>query len=38
MKVQDVCSAGDTEACRKVKFTEAGGFVGGVAGGQLLVQ
>ena len=33
MKVQDVCSAGDTEACRKVKFTEAGGFVGGVAGG-----
>ncbi|MBM1187192.1 hypothetical protein GYM98_10890 [Pseudomonas lundensis] len=33
MKVQDVCSAGDTAACRKVKFTEAGGFVGGVAGG-----
>ena len=33
MKVQDVCAAGDTEACKKVKFTEAGGFIGGVAGG-----
>ena len=33
MKVQDVCSAGDTEACEKVKFTEVGGFTGGVAGG-----
>ena len=33
MKVQDVCAAGDAEACRKVKFTEAGGFVGGIAGG-----
>ena len=33
MKVQDVCAAGDTEACEKVKFTEVGGFIGGVAGG-----
>ncbi len=33
MKVQDVCAAGSTEACEKVKFTEAGRFVGGVAGG-----
>ncbi|MDY7534909.1 PAAR domain-containing protein [Pseudomonas sp. Bout1] len=33
MKVQDVCSAGSTEACKKVKFTETGSFAGGVAGG-----
>jgi hypothetical protein len=33
MKVQDVCKAGDVEACKKVRFTETGGFVGGVAGG-----
>ena len=35
MKVQDVCTAGDAEACKKVKFTEAGSFIGGVAGGAL---
>ncbi|WP_313055960.1 hypothetical protein [Pseudomonas lopnurensis] len=35
MKVQDVCMAGDAEACEKVKFTEGGGFAGGVAGGAL---
>ncbi|WPX65075.1 hypothetical protein [Pseudomonas sp. MH10] len=33
MKVQDVCRAGDVEACEKVKYTETGGFAGGVAGG-----
>ena len=33
MKVQGVCSAGDEEACEKVKFTETGSFVGGVVGG-----
>lgn len=33
MKVQDVCTAGNAEACQKVKFTETGSFVGGVAGG-----
>ncbi|WP_407728888.1 hypothetical protein ACJJU9_15085 [Pseudomonas helleri] len=33
MKVQDVCSAGNTEACKRVKFTETGGFLGGFAGG-----
>jgi hypothetical protein len=33
MKVQDVCTAGNTEACEKVKYTEGGGFIGGVAGG-----
>ena len=35
MKVQDVCTAGDTEACKKVKLTEGGSFIGGVAGGAL---
>jgi hypothetical protein len=33
MKVQDVCKAGDAEACEKVKYTEVGGFAGGVVGG-----
>ena len=33
MKVQDVCTAGNTEACEKVKYTEGGGFIGGVTGG-----
>jgi len=33
VKVQDVCTAGSKEACEKVKFTETGSFVGGVAGG-----
>ena len=35
MKVQDVCTAGNAEACKKVKFTEAGGFSGGIVGGAL---
>ncbi|WP_282363973.1 hypothetical protein [Pseudomonas sp. PS01297] len=35
MKVQDVCSAGNTEACERVKFTETGSFAGGVGGGAL---
>jgi uncharacterized Zn-binding protein involved in type VI secretion len=33
MKVQDVCSAGNSEACERVKFTEAGSFAGGLVGG-----
>lgn len=33
MKVKDVCSAGNSEACERVKFTETGGFLGGFAGG-----
>lgn len=33
MKVQDVCSAGNPEACRKVRFTETGNFIGGALGG-----
>jgi hypothetical protein len=33
MKVQDVCMAGNTEACERVRFTEAGSFAGGIIGG-----
>lgn len=32
-KVQEVCAAGNTEACKKIKFTETGSFAGGFAGG-----
>lgn len=35
MKVKDVCSAGNTEACERVKFTETGSFAGGIGGGAL---
>lgn len=28
LKVQDVCSAGRTTACKKVRFTESGSFIG----------
>lgn len=33
MKVKDVCAAGETEACKRVKFTESGSFTGVVTGG-----
>ncbi|MFJ2447743.1 hypothetical protein [Pseudomonas sp. NPDC087626] len=33
MKVQDVCMAGNAEACERVRFTEAGSFAGGIMGG-----
>ncbi|MNF93207.1 hypothetical protein D3C84_758750 [compost metagenome] len=33
MKVHDVCNAGNTEVCERVKFTETGSFVGGIGGG-----
>ncbi len=33
LKVQNVCKAGDDEACEKVKFTETGSFIGEVVGG-----
>lgn len=33
MKIQDVCAVGNAEACKKVKYTEAGSFIGGIAGG-----
>ncbi|MDA8485586.1 hypothetical protein NNO07_21160 [Pseudomonas resinovorans] len=36
LKVQEVCRAGETEACQKIRFTETGSFVGGVAGGAVL--
>lgn len=36
MKVQDVCSAGDIETCERVKFSEAGNFIGGVSGGVIV--
>ena len=37
MKVQEVCRAGETEACEKIRFTEAGGFFGGIGGGSAAV-
>jgi hypothetical protein len=36
MKVQDVCGAGDTEACEKVKYTEGGNFLGVVVAGTVV--
>lgn len=33
MKVQEVCAAGNTEMCKKIRFTETGAFAGGVLGG-----
>ncbi|MNF69454.1 hypothetical protein D3C84_513390 [compost metagenome] len=36
-KVQEVCRAGETEECRKIRFTETGSFFGGLAGGGLAV-
>ena len=33
VKISEVCRAGDTTACEKVKVTEAGSFAGGLAGG-----
>ncbi|WP_133247587.1 hypothetical protein [Pseudomonas sp. SDI] len=33
MKAQDVCASSDAETCRKVKYTEAGGFIAGLVGG-----
>ena len=36
MKVKNVCSAGNQEACEKIKFTETGSFVGSVGGGAIV--
>lgn len=33
VKIAEVCQAGNTIACKKVKVTEAGNFSGGLAGG-----
>lgn len=35
IKVQDVCTAGTKAACEKVKFTEAGSFMGSVGAGMV---
>jgi hypothetical protein len=35
MKVQDVCRAGNAEACQRVKFTETGSFAGGIFAGSV---
>lgn len=37
LKVQEVCRAGETQACQKIRFTETGGFAGGIGGGTLAV-
>jgi hypothetical protein len=31
--IQGVCTESNAEACKKVKFTESGSFIGGIAGG-----
>lgn len=33
LNVQEVCRAGETGECRKIRFTETGSFVGGLGGG-----
>lgn len=35
MKIYEACRAGDTEECKRVRFTETGSFLGGVAGGMV---
>lgn len=36
LKVREVCSAGDAEACERVRLTETGDFFGGIVGGAAL--
>ncbi|KRA94417.1 hypothetical protein ASD91_08750 [Pseudomonas sp. Root68] len=36
LKVKDVCAAGSTETCERVKFTETGSFTGGIVGGGIV--
>ncbi len=38
MKVQEVCAAGNTEACKKIRFTETGGFLGAAGAGSFIGQ
>ncbi|MDU9401302.1 PAAR domain-containing protein [Pseudomonas sp. zfem004] len=33
MKIYEACRAGETEECKRVRFTETGSFTGGIAGG-----
>ncbi|MBV4491971.1 PAAR domain-containing protein [Pseudomonas oryzicola] len=35
LKVQEVCRPGETEECKKIRFTETGSFAGGLGGGML---
>jgi hypothetical protein len=37
LKVQEVCRAGETQACQKIRFTETGSFAGALGGGALAV-
>lgn len=34
-KIREACRAGETEACKKIRFTEAGSFTGGLGLGSL---
>lgn len=38
LKVKEVCQAGETQACRKIRFTETGSFLGAVGGGSAAVS
>ncbi|WP_217474740.1 hypothetical protein [Stutzerimonas stutzeri] len=33
LKVREVCQAGETQACQKIRFTETGSFAGALGGG-----
>ena len=33
MKIYEACRAGETEECKRVRYTETGSFSGGIAGG-----
>lgn len=35
LKVQEVCKAGETQACQKIRFTETGSFAGALGGGSV---
>lgn len=36
LKIQEVCRAGETEACKKIQVTETGRFAGGVIGASVM--
>lgn len=38
LKVQEVCQAGETQACQKIRFTETGNFAGALGGGSAAVS
>ncbi len=35
LKIKEACRANETEACKKIRFTEAGSFAVGLSGGVL---